>query len=1749
MEEPNLSSLLQNLFTPKAMENFRVPTKNATIYIQKGKDSEPEELSIDVLYPFMTIQDIKTYIYISKDREEEYHPSFQALLIPLDAEPSAKQAESYIPLDFAFVELGKKNKILSTLSLLNPFQRISPEKDVDNRFVTANGDRKILKISDRSTNTIEDVFSDVFVGKNIVLHLFLYSDVLQGQDESLLKTKREWNGRVYPYYPDLPENYEDALEDEKEKRYLQAKVNYVTNTLNQMDNLNGLIEDRIVTLEATQVVAVKYLRLFWKKPFTQVPDVETLFYQLQATPDMPFVRILPSQSVPITKLYVDSPLRIPAFDPRLIEQWAQIKGPSKDDFLFGKVKIREKDMGQDTLFGTLRIFDDRSADFVIQPPKNIQKLLIRDIQGFPVFLDRALQDSYLKGEEIDLQEAALVCGIKSIGLKQVSQKTFLKRLKAFAPLFQIIPALPRESPLVMLRYRAVSKYTAEDKIFTFLTQYNTRLVVTGEIDEESGVNMIYALMDTFKIRYEEARTAYTKWVTEKDKQAINNAETKDFGPLYNKGIDIAVFAQQSSYSFHLYRVDSFTSLRRILTALSLLLSGDDSDFVVDAAAVAELEEAASVIDDEQKEEAPKGDEEAGDDVDAGLLGYYEGEGEGEQEAASVTTNTKSKAAPAPKVKEEEEVLSQAKPIREYFTKRLYDADPQLFAPTQGLVRKGKEKEETGKKAKSSRQTDTKQTYSTKCQSSNDRQPIVMKDEQYEAMLEEYKADDVTFLEFPLSTDAKLEAAGEVIPVLRYGSSSVNMNYYLCCKYFCLKDYMLVLEKDFLGTSFRPPRYEDDGSEILKEPKTCPFCEGREIINKTNPGPNEWVYKRQPDKNYIKLLSRSVQQEGRRQPCCFTTMPKYRVTDIEFEHLSYRARTEEDEEQEEVETTVSTAGQKQPPNYELSIVNAYKKYIVEKNKIPLEVGDKGGPQLGLLPTILDSFFQQSDDLIVHRPKQKQELKPDSKAFLRIGVDNSVNNRPESFFAAVAPFLKRNTPDDLRRVLLERILPRPYLFLNYGNLLLEFYNPSDAGPTYQDLQLWSQKNLEVELSDENKPSVLRLWKSYHRFREFILSKTTLKEYRQFAQMLALPGFLSVRGVIFIILDIVKDGDGERLEIRCPPFGYDNEQYADADIGFLMHHHTGIWEPIFYSENERAHKQFGDRHASTLNFQRSLIANWPLIVQKRVLEFTQKCAGPGRAAWTSASLVDSFALIPVSRAIQGIAQSPEGIVRDSYNHIVALTFRVEAGKNRLVTVPVVDDGTILSPARLHFDWDDYTSATVDAVIRFYQENIEPIFTYYPGYTIKYKVKNVTTGKIVAVQLANGLYIPCLPIKGEIDAKTQALLDKYNDVDIEEMEWAINRDILFGKKTNNEGERTLQTQERKIQEAFEYLRLSFSNWFSSDEVSGELRKQVEDIIFQRIRKYPLFERRKRLEILLSSTILGWMDTKEEFTDEQKSLLRVDCRAILEQKRCTGQCVWKQDAGKCLLHTPQGDDPEINVPYMLMRRLFEELLRYPERRKQLLERQVSPLVSLRDPLLIGNEYIIPQSSLAWYDLLHVDWSASTKEKKKFFEEMSRNLAAVPIPPPKEENKAKGELPQDLLDMFGEKEDSEGLYLYRPDLVESVMPSVRPFLVSLGVFESDIGLEDEASVLTDDAMRQLVILTRKPVIQINLQGGEISYLQFGPAKKQKDPTPFVLVAMDIDQGGPAMLSLSPTAPIAVPVDRLPPGLKYLYDERDLVSDS
>jgi hypothetical protein len=408
------------------------------------------------------------------------------------------------------------------------------------------------------------------------------------------------------------------------------------------------------------------------------------------------------------------------------------------------------------------------------------------------------------------------------------------------------------------------------------------------------------------------------------------------------------------------------------------------------------------------------------------------------------------------------------------------------------------------------------------------------------------------------------------------------------------------------------------------------------------------------------------------------------------------------------------------------------------------------------------------------------------------------------------------------------------------------------------------------------------------------------------------------------------------------------------------------------------------------------------------------------------------------------------------------------------------------------------------------------------------------VALQLANGIYIP---VK---DPKDTSLVETLPLVEVDQMEWSLNREFTYASKDEDSKEKLLKANELQMNEVFEHLRLTFSNWFSSEEAGPEFRKQIETILFERRRDVlhpplPLYEKRKRLEILLAPVILGWMDADDE-ERELTSLLRVDCH-LRTEPTCSGLCKWRQDEGrgKCLLHSPKRaylGSREVNGPQLLLMRLLEELLRFPERRRQLLHKDVSTLVQTKDAIKVGDQWILPEGSVAWFDLLRLDWVTSGKEKKQFFEEFSSE------PTPRKEVGPTEILPPALVELLGpEDEKTSNIFLYRAS------PSERPllpYLAILGTSSEELGLDEAATSLTKEAIIELVKITNNPVIQINLTTVPPDIIAYSRRIEQKGGLPYILV---LTEEGPALLSSSLERPQPVAPDAMPEGLKRIYDER------
>lgn len=1800
-----LSSFLRKLFRLGFVSSFRDESlENLIVSVFHAPDQPPEPIRLTQLYPFSTTMDLKTAIYMTKGRDPNYHPQYQSVLIPtpLDAGQQEAMSDFYIPLDFVWVKPGGSMS-RDIYVLPNPFEALGAAEP-DMRFVTAAGGIKAVDQPARDRVTLEDLLLKQYGSADPILHVYLYKDLLPKLAPELRTSEGQWYGRLGMFFPDLRPT-SPLVPGPAQIDAMQPRVTYLTKQLQLLNHIETVLEEGAALLPI-QLAGIRYLRLAWTDIPENMPSIENLFYELKVTQTRPFLRLLPDEGTPVSKVRLASVLKIPDIsDPRLLLQWAEEKNPFPEhDYMFAKIVIRKTFSNQPALYGTLRILPDGGADFTLLPPKQLRKLDPRsDLTDLDSLLTQGLADTPYFNLAPNIADGTLICGLRlPQEQKAMTRQSLRRRLAAVAPFFTEIRPIPGENPLVMLRYKAVSNYAKQDDVYTFLTQLQSRGILKGE---GAGPQYIDAVQTEFQFDREYSTKVVRDWLAQADQVVPAVPEEHDFYQKASPGIDIAIFAQHPFYSFHIYRVNSLDVLERIYTALSLIFSLTEEQLGASprtARAFGEAEDevvthvgpppagAASGFTPEEEEldaAAPATAFAQGAAAEAAAIDPFEeydfgAEFEDEvEDDAMETAALRASAAVAPAANVADRMRAAAVPAGRNIERAVPQAVGSMGAAASAAAAaaaannedesEDEEETRTGKKsyakwlARKLQEADRAlfeysapspavkvKKYVRKCQATEIRQPAVLNQDQFDRMKSEYADDNVYFTVYPLDQDEPPAPIGsESYTLLRYGTDPRNLNYYLCSEFFCIKDYILVRATDFYSTKDRKGKAKvGETAPGKKDRGSCPFCHGLEIKNMKSPGPSETVIHRKlktvskgsKRHLYIGFMRDSPHPKGFALPCCFLDDKILRISDPEFMHI--RAASQAEAPPEEEEELVAAVGDAPFPllDYRITIERVHTKYIVGPEKFPLKLGGKEGPQIGLLLPQLDIYFGQNPDMLVSREANRMELKEDSKGFLRIGVENRSQYLADSFFAAVAPFMDMNSVSQVKDQILKNITPRVFTYLNFGNMLLEFYDPTDAAAPENMLKTWATSELGIETTANNVSALQRIWKSYHRFEAFVRDTQTLKEYRQFAQAFALPGLLTSRGVLFIVLAMQEDGT---LKVECPSFGFNPDQFSaegrpEPDIAFLMHHYSGVWEPIFYTENRPRTSRFPERHSPMLSFPRDNEARWPQIVRNRVREFFTQCSSSGRAPFTSQSGINPLALVPLGKAIQAMGISPSGFIRDAYNHIVGLTFRAARGS---VTLPIVDDGTQILPFKMFLDWDDVTAAPMDEVIRFYEREFDTTFRLYNGYRIARRVRTRADGEFVALQLANGIFIPIDPTA---DTTVGA---QYPIVEQDIMEWAINRQIALEGAEADRPEIAFQAGEADFQEIFQHLRLTFANWIGSEDAGEGLRKEIKKIIMNR--QLPLFEKRKRMDILLGTTLLSWMDSELPLRGEITTLLRADCR-LKAQPVCTGRCVWRQGAsaaapGQCLLHVPQtvGTRP-INGPEILKWRLIEELLRFPSRRDELLNKGVHALTKLYSAVQIEDQYILPETSLEWFDLLRLDWVPSRQEKKLFYEEMSRSPEAV-LNEPAAAAAAAPILPGPLMLVLGvDDPKSRRLYLIRSTATAggAGIPPLLPYLQLLGTGPEEIGLEETAAALTDASILALVKQIRRPVIQLDLRTEPVGILSYDVSKYQKGISPIIFV---IGNDGPAFLSSSPEYLAAIMPEQMPAGLLEIYTDRALVS--
>jgi len=1840
-EDTSYEEFVSQILRPTNFTSLKDPNDSVNVQIlvfSNGTiDTPTQEFTFDTVYPFQTIAELAARIYIESGEREEYHPDNQCLLLP------SKQPNMYTHFQYVF---NNKNILLDP-----PFKLINTQT-VNPQFVDLTGNSKLLQITPLNDMTLQTV---LFTEKKetYTLHLFLYRNLYEAYTGVKPINRKDWEGIFRVYFPEKDKAYEDGSLSVVAESYKKTLVKRVACRQQMIELIDSHAQETPLRKpgessrgESVHLSTIKNLRFYWKRPVSNPAyrsfDIEATFYDTKVSTDIPYIRFFKKSSSPISKIHVEGPFNIPSVQvPDLLLQWSQLKSITPDEnLIMAKVLLRPGSGSVNPLFATLFIHEDGSAKFIIQPDANTKALtkqgdlfaladILKKISDqlpklYPINPSSGLSAKRIYSPlTISLDDAYVILSLwlEKDDTNPITKRSLNAVLPFYRPFFQVSSSpLEFQNPIAYLRYKRVDNFQTPSRDFQFLHRVIDLQKMAGATNIPQ---LVKYYMDEFDVAEVIAQARISTFLSDLTKFELVDPVTTEYKQSTNPGIDVAIFGKHPYYTIHIYRVNSITTLRRIKTLLSLLITLEASEFE-------EIRRCYLTSEEEEEEQQTLANKEALEDAQAALdeeeipasaalaiaanasaaaandgdtfafntLGDFSGFGEedGEAEAEVVETveaietvptlKTLASAASAPVTApasapaaasapagaeddEEAEItdLEQLKHIKAktYFSKRLDFYDRRLFQYAKG-------------------DTSVKK-YSSQCQSSL-KQPIVMSEDEFIRMKEIYESEtekgDLLWIEYPIKKGKTIptpsKTTTEVITTLRYGSNLMEgqANIFICCKYWCRKDEIIVLKSDFLSNKDRKGRPKDKN--------TCPFCRGGLVKDYKSVVKGETVIERMSKGKsvdekahlYVGFLgkgSSTEHPEGLFLPCCYLKDPKM----YEDKHPAFAPLKRKAEQlvpgvpvaasaaaaaaaTEELDDSVQYS-----VDYKKKLGNNKTWYIVGPEKMPLEVL-REGPQIGILPAAADKFFGQDSRTLVINDHTVWKLVsrggfPAVSGFLRIAVDNRKRYLPEAFLSAIAPFYGVNSASAIKQRMIEMILPRLFTSLNYGNFLFDFFDPAFQEPNDAVLRVFARKWLGMDSGvGIHKEAVLRIWKAFEGYKQFMDNTSKTKEFRQFAHFLSLPNLLTwvdtnkdvlANGILFIILEVAANGS---IEVRCPPYGVSPATAARCDVAFLLQMHTGAWEPVIYTDNN-AEKETSDTY---MVFRRDAQAGWPAIIKKRVKEYESMCFSSGLGIYTDSAQINPQTLLPLSIGMT-IPSEVFGILRDTYNHVSGILFFASAEKDGLVLLPVIDDGTVYPNVKQELDWRHLMKslATAQTASDFYKTKVaaalegqsSQITASYTVQTIIRLDKSIPErSDIYALHLSNGLFVPVR----KQDATDTVLESDYFE-EGQELPWVIDTKLVFGSK---EADLKLDVNLKEFEEIYQHLRFTFANWYAIQP--APIKNEINNILYKDGRPnsdLPLFEKRQRLFIKLGNEILSWLDSSIPQRDHTASLKRVDCHIITDEARCSNRCVWKGEESACLLHVPDKYDvglKQVDAKGLLVKKLIEEIIRFPQKRVELLNKKVSQYVKLTRAFRYEDQYIVPEDSVDWSELLRMEWTKDKTEKPRYAEEYAsiqplgaEGAAAGAEGANAGDANADEDIPQSITDLGDLQEMPEILknYINKPKLIAEYkyfsIGSVLDVLEYLGLPKSELveqGQVEEAPVLLTQA------LVNYASTRLKLSIAQLVYDEDTPV----DPGLTVCVALhenkvrahflffvQLDDGSIGFVSMSDSSIECIPFSKLP----------------
>jgi hypothetical protein len=833
-------------------------------------------------------------------------------------------------------------------------------------------------------------------------------------------------------------------------------------------------------------------------------------------------------------------------------------------------------------------------------------------------------------------------------------------------------------------------------------------------------------------------------------------------------------------------------------------------------------------------------------------------------------------------------------------------------------------------------------------------------------------------------------------VVKTGTDSAHINYYLCAEYWCIRDDLPLIGKVFKGT------IGHDGRP--KEQNSCPFCRGRLIADKEKPAIGETVIEREKtatsDKiaQYAGFLSGLFHPDSYPLPCCFTD-PKSLEPPADSRMPSSDDADAAAEAPEEPIPAVAPAPALAPENENRSRpfspmnknTNAQNRwYIPNQNilgRIKQDWFDIEKGSVAVPPGSVNQFLGQNPETFLTKNKGigaekiNSYLGANTHAFVRYGLGHNPRALGTSLLSLIAwanyaTQQLRGSSEEIAipsdDAILERFnddmfgigMARAFEQANYGSLIHEFASSKTEFVTTGHLQDWCKR-----MGGLNPSSIYvkKFYAAWMRFKAYVNDLKQPKDLRLWEMLFSVPGLLTSTGCILVRIQVPKNKT-DAPTLFCPQFGISlHDQAVPPPFLFLLEDaFTGNYDAMVLYEGRDGKKQlFGAIQPEAAEMQ-YLSPEIRAALRTFSADYLSMRVGCGR------SVPPVHPWLPVRDAkfiprLSDFADRAVKLLRERSNRLVGVI--VPKG-SASIYIPCVDDGLILPNLSSVYGEESLPQPDIKDLFEIYIQNnegpldpkggCEPENAIHEGLLpVKLRKRG---DKYVAVELRCGAIVSVKPFairnaKNKINNPCYVAMLERQQLPLEDGDapWEVDKVIIGPTKANP---LELATKEEELEEAYQYLRISFSNWLLTPE-GIEMARAIDDLRAAR-RRLPLWELQKRLDLLLYPVVSQWIDTKTR-PPSKPSILRRDCLQIKTESQCTQGCSWQPTGTEdeqqapsrpCLIHTT-ATERYVDPVHLMSARLTDELLRTFGKAMEVLHQAVPRL----KPLDV-NELVYEDNSL-----------------------------------------------------------------------------------------------------------------------------------------------------------------------------------------------